>query len=120
NTYYCGLTFMIKLPQIHIGKLSLLLAILVWLALLFVDLLRLFGILNHLESGIAIEFSWILQTLYFITVYGFYKYSINKNIQTDFLNLIWRGASTGIFAVAVFAIIDLFLYSLGQSKLATD
>lgn len=111
---------MIKLPQIHIGKLSLLLAILVWLALLFVDLVRLFGILNQLESGIAIEFSWILQTLYFITVYGFYKYSINKNIQTDFLNLIWRGASTGIFAVAVFAIIDLFLYSLGQSKLATD
>ncbi|WP_339701568.1 SpoIIE family protein phosphatase [Algoriphagus aquimarinus] len=111
---------MIKLPPIHIGKLSLLLAILVWLALLFVDLVRLIGVLNQLESGIAVEFTWILQTLYFICVYGFYKYSINKSSQSDFLNLIWRGASTGIFAVAIFVIIDLFKSSLGQSKLAKD
>lgn len=111
---------MIKLPPIHIGKLSLLLAILVWLALLFVDLVRLVGILNELDSGIAIEFTWILQTLFFITVYGFYKYSIAKSTQSDFLNLIWRGASTGIFAIAIYTIIELFLASLGESKLAKD
>jgi serine phosphatase RsbU (regulator of sigma subunit) len=111
---------MIKLPQINIGKLSLLLAILVWLALLFVDLVRLVGILNEMDSGIAIEFSWILQILFFITVYSFYSYSITKNSQSDFLNLIWRGASTGLFAVAVYILMDLFIYSLGESKLADD
>lgn len=111
---------MIKLPQIHIGKLSLLLAILVWLALLFVDLVRLVGLLNEMDSGIAIEFTWILQTLFFITVYGFYKYSISKSSQSDFLNLIWRGASTGIFAIAVYIILELFHASLGESKLADD
>lgn len=111
---------MIKLPPIHIGKLSLLLAILVWLALLFVSLVRLVGILNQMDPGIAIEFTWILQTLFFITIYGFYKHSITKSTQSDFLNLIWRGASTGIFAVAIYIIIELFYGSLGESKLAKD
>lgn len=111
---------MIKLPPIHIGKLSLLLAILVWLALLFVSLVRLVGILNQMDPGIAIEFTWILQTLFFITIYGFYKHSIIKSTQSDFLNLIWRGASTGIFAVAIYIIIELFYGSLGESKLAKD
>jgi len=73
-----------------------------------------------MDSGIAIEFTWILQTLFYLTVYGFYNYSITKNTQSDFLNLIWRGASTGIFVVAIYLLIDLFIGSLGESKLATD
>jgi len=99
---------MIKLPQFNIGKLSMLLAILVWLALLFVDLVRLFGILNEMESGIAIEFTWILEILFFLMVYLFYSYSIAKNSKNEFINLIWRAASTGIFAVGVSALIFLF------------
>ncbi len=111
---------MIKLPSIHIGKLSMLLAILVWLSLLFVDLVRLFGILNELESGIAQEFTWILEILFFLTVYFFYNYSINKNSQTDFLNLIWRAASTGIVAVIVSIMINLFYSLLGDSNLINE
>ncbi|UZD21923.1 SpoIIE family protein phosphatase [Algoriphagus halophytocola] len=111
---------MIKRPPIHIGKLSLLLAILVWLALLFVDLVRLFGILNEMDSGIAVEFTWILESLFFLTVYFFYKYSISTSSQSDFLNLIWRGASTGLFALAVSLFIGLFYMALGDSKLATE
>jgi len=98
----------------------MLLAILVWLALLFVDLVRLFGIINQMNSGIATEITWILEILFFLTVYLFYKYSINKNSQSDFLNLIWRGASTGIFAVAVTLLIGFFYSSLGESRLATE
>lgn len=111
---------MIKLPSIHIGKLSMLLAILVWLSLLFVDLVRLFGILNELESGIAKEFTWVLEILFFLTVYLFYNYSINKNSQNDFLNLIWRAASTGIVAVFVSIIINLFYSLLGESNLVNE
>lgn len=111
---------MIKLPNIHIGKLSMLLAILVWLSLLFVDLVRLFGLLNELESGIAEEFTWVLEIIFFLSVYLFYNYSINKNSQNDFLNLIWRGASTGIVAVFVSVMIDLFYSFLGESKLLNE
>jgi len=111
---------MIKIPSIHIGKLSMLLAILVWLSLLFVDLVRLFGILNELESGIVKEITWVLEILFFLTVYLFYNYSINKNSQNDFLNLIWRAASTGIVAVFVSVMINLFYSLLGDSNLAKD
>ncbi len=98
----------------------MLLAILTWLSLLFVDLVRLFGIINELNSGIVDEFTWILEILFFLTIYVFYNYSINKNTQNDFLNLIWRGASTGIFATAVSVLIRVFYYVLGDSKLATE
>lgn len=111
---------MIKLPSIHIGKLSLLLAILVWLALLFVDLVRLFGMINEIDSGISDEITWILEILFFFTLYGFYSYSIEKNIQSDFLNLLWRAASTGIFASGVALLIELFYMSLGDSTLASE
>ncbi|GAA0877706.1 hypothetical protein GCM10009119_06740 [Algoriphagus jejuensis] len=111
---------MIKLPSIHIGKLSLLLAILVWLALLFVDLVRLFGLINDMNSGISDEITWILEILFFFTVYGFYNYSVGKNIQGDFLSLLWRAASTGIFATGMTLLTELFYLSLGDSKLATE
>lgn len=111
---------MVKLPSIHIGKLSLLLSILVWLSLLFVDLVRIFALINNLNSGIAEEFTWILEILFFFTIYGFYSYSIGKNSKNDFLNLIWRAASTGLFAAAVALIIDGLYFILGDSKLGTE
>lgn len=111
---------MIKLPAVHIGKLNLLLSVLVWLALLFVDLIRLFGILNDLNAGIAEEFTWILEILFFLAVYFFYKHSLQQNAQNDFVNLLWRAASTGIFAAATFLLIQGFYFFLGDSKLAEE
>ncbi len=98
----------------------MLLAILVWLALLFVDLVRLFGIMNEIDSGIASEFTLILEILFFLTVYSFYNYSISKNSQNDFLSLIWRAASTGIFSVGFFLLVSLLYSLLGDSKLGQE
>lgn len=98
----------------------MLLAILVWLILLFVDMVRLFGILNELDSGIATELTLVLEVLFFLTVYSFYNYSIQKNAQKDFINLIWRAASTGIFSVGVFLLIGILYQILGQSKLSQE
>lgn len=111
---------MVKLPPIHIGKLSLLLSILVWLSLLFVDLVRLFGMVNDLDSGISEEITWILEIVFFFTLYGFYSYSISANSQNDFLNLIWRAASTGIFAASVGLLIDGFYFLVGDSRLGSE
>lgn len=111
---------MIKLPAIHIGKLSFLLAILVWLALLFVDMVRLFGVINDLNSGIIPEFTWILEILFFLTVYGFYNYNINKSTKNDFINVIWRAASTGLAASVVVMLFQLFYRLMGDSKLGQD
>ncbi|MDX5477259.1 MAG: serine/threonine-protein phosphatase, partial [Cyclobacteriaceae bacterium] len=111
---------MIKLSSPNIGKVSLLVAILTWLALLFVDITRIFGLLNQLESGVAPEFSYVLEIMFFIMVYIFYNYSIAQNERNEFLNLIWRGASTGLLALGVSLLIRAFYFLLGDSRLATD
>ncbi|SDC98409.1 Serine phosphatase RsbU, regulator of sigma subunit [Algoriphagus faecimaris] len=109
-----------KLPSLHIGKLSFLMAILVWLALLFVDLVRLFGKINNIDAGISEEFTWILEILFFLMVYWFYQFRISKDSKNNFLELIWRAASTGIFATGVYILVQVFYYLLGDSKLAEE
>ncbi len=73
-----------------------------------------------MESGIAIEFTWILEILFFLMVYVYYSYSISKNSKNEFLNLIWRAASTGLFAVVFSLLIFLFYGSLGDSRLSQE
>ncbi len=85
---------MIKTSALPLGRISLLLAIVVWLALVLVDLVRIFGMINNLDSGVSEEVTWILEILFFIFVYLVYRRIFWKNKQSDFLTLIWRGVST--------------------------
>jgi serine phosphatase RsbU (regulator of sigma subunit) len=111
---------MLNIPRPNIGKVSVLVAILAWLALLFVDITRIFETVNRLEPNMAPQVSYVLELLFFITVYLFYNYSINKNEDLDFLNLIWRGASTGLLATSVSLLINFFYQMLGEGRLAAD
>ncbi len=98
----------------------MLLAILVWLALLFVNMVQIFGIINEMDSGIVKEFTWILEILFFLTVYVFYSQSIARNTQKDFLNLIWRAASTGIIATGISLLTEVFYEFVEGSKLENE
>lgn len=111
---------MFNLPRPNIGKVSLFLAILTWLSLLFVDITRIFQSVNLMEPSMAPEFSYTLEILFFILVYLFYNHSLQQNENTDFLNMIWRGASTGLLALIVAFGISLFYNMLGDTRLAKD
>jgi phosphoserine phosphatase RsbU/P len=111
---------MIKIPQLNIGKVSVLMAVLIWLSLLFIDITRVFGVLNQVETPIAIEISLFLQIIFFVFVYLFYNYSITHHQSNNFIDLIWRGASTGLLATAVSLFIYLFYMMMGESRLASD
>jgi hypothetical protein len=111
---------MLNLPRIHIGKISFLLAILTWLALLFVDITRIFQDINRMEPSMAREVSYTLEILFFILVYVFYNHNLQKHENTDFLNMIWRGASTGLLALIVAVAINMFYKMLGDTRLAQD
>jgi len=97
-----------------------LLAIFVWLALVLVDLVRIFGMINNLESGISEEVTWILEILFFLFVYLVYRHIFWKNRNADFLTLIWRGVSTGLFAAASGLLTELIYLAFGESKIGTD
>ncbi|HSJ69951.1 MAG TPA: hypothetical protein VK921_19885, partial [Anditalea sp.] len=109
---------MFKIFHLNIGKISLLVAILTWLSLLFVNLTRLFGTLNQMDTGVSGEVTWILQIIFFIMVYLFYNHNINRHEDPGFLNNIWKGTSTGLFAVGVAILTDFFYYLLGYSRLS--
>ena len=111
---------MIKTPSLPLGRISLLLAILVWLALVLVDLVRIFGMINNLDSGISEEVTWILEILFFFFVYLVYRHIFWKNRQADFLTLIWRGVSNGLFAAGAGLLTELIYLTLGESKIGTD
>lgn len=111
---------MIKTTSLHLGRFSLFLAILVWLALVLVDLVRIFGMLNNLDSGISEEVTWTLEILFFIFVYFVYRHIFWKNRDADFITLIWQGVSTGLFAASSGLLTELIYLSFGESKLGTD
>lgn len=111
---------MINLPRPNIGKVSLLLAILTWLSLLFVDITRIFQYVNGMEPSMAPEISYTLEILFFILVYIFYNHSLQQNETANFLNMIWRGASTGLLALVVALGINLLYSMLGETRLAND
>jgi phosphoserine phosphatase RsbU/P len=48
------------------------LAILTWLALLLVDLIRVFGEINQMEDAIIPEITWILEIIFFILALRFF------------------------------------------------
>jgi serine phosphatase RsbU (regulator of sigma subunit) len=110
---------MIKTSTLPLGRISLLLAIIVWLALVLVDLVRIFGMINNLDSGISEEVTWILEILFFI-FYLVYRRIFWKTRQSDFLTLIWRGVSNGLFAAAAGLLTELIYLALGESKIGTD
>ena len=111
---------MIKTSAIPVGKISLLLAILIWLALLLVDLVRIFGVINNLDSGISEEVTWGLEILFFFFTYFLYRHVFWKSKQVDFVTLLWRGASTGLFAAIAGLLTELIFFALGDSKIGKD
>jgi len=111
---------MLKIPAPNIGRISVLVAVMTWLALLFVDITRIFQSVNQMENSLDAEISYILEILFFILVYIFYNHSISKNENIDFLNLIWRGVSTGLLATFITVGINIFYRLLGESKLGSD
>ncbi|GAB4107624.1 hypothetical protein GCM10028791_00700 [Echinicola sediminis] len=111
---------MFRLPNINIGKIVLLVSILTWLALLFVDLLRLFGTINQMNLGIAPEITWTLEIIFFILIYIFYSRSLAQSEHSNFIQLIWRAASIGLMAIGAGLLIQFFYYILNNSRLSKD
>jgi serine phosphatase RsbU (regulator of sigma subunit) len=111
---------MMKLPQIQRGKIYILLAVLSWMGLLLVNLIRIFGEINQMEGVISKEITWILEILFFIWLYIYFNDSIKKNENRNFIDFIWRPASTGLIATGTSFLINFFYYLLGDSRLSED
>ncbi len=101
-----------------ISRISLTLAILSWLALVFADLTLLFSKSNQITSGFADEIPFVLRSFYFISLFFFFKYRIEKAESVNFVDLLWRvfvtGLLTTIFSLSLKSV-DLIIGTLGQN-----
>nr|MBI1232333.1 SpoIIE family protein phosphatase [Cytophagales bacterium] len=111
---------MFRLPNIQFGKITVFLAVLTWIGLLLVDLTRVFGTVNEIEVGLDSELTWILEILFFILLYLFFSHSIAKHQNDNFLDLIWRAASTGLIAMGVGLLIVGFYVLMQDTPLYAD
>lgn len=101
-----------------LSRISLTVAILSWLALVFSDLTLLFSTTNDISSGITEEVPFVLRSLYFLALFFFFRYRIEKVESVSFVDLLWRvfvtGLLTTIFSLSLKSI-DLIIGKLGEN-----
>lgn len=81
---------MVKLPQIQRGKIYILLAVLSWMGLLLVNLIRVFGEINQMEGVISKEITWVLEILF---LYGYTSISMIqlRKMKIEILLILFGG-----------------------------
>ena len=94
-------------------------AIFSWIAMTMLDINRLIGQLNGIESS---EIPGDIATICFIVfVLFFYKLEIgSKELRNDFVNLFWKSFITSSGALLVLLLIRLFYVVMGGTNLATN
>ncbi len=101
-----------------LSRISLTVAILSWLALVFSDLTLLFSTNNKISTGLAEEVPFVIRSIYFLALFFFFKYRIEKAESVNFVDLLWRVFVTGLLTT-VFSLllksIDLIIGKLGQN-----
>ncbi len=100
-----------------ITRLSLFLAILVWLLLAASELFILFSEGHGLSAGIGRGVPKVLYNVFLLTLYLYYRYSIGKAENFNFLDLLWRIFVTGLIATVVSLALKFFTFLLGTSTL---
>jgi len=105
-------------PGKTLSRISLTVAILSWLVLVFSDLTLIFSTSNNIDTGVASEVPFVLRSAYFIALFFFFKYRIEKDESVNFVDLLWRVFVTGLLTT-VFSLslksIDLIIGTLGQN-----
>lgn len=104
----------------NVIRLSILFGIISWVSLLVFDLIILIGSINNVTTGVSPEVPKLLLNLFFVFVFIYYKFIINKAESVNFIDLLWRVFVTGLLTVIVSLIIRFFFFMVSGSKLAEN
>ena len=101
-----------------ISRIALSLSVLSWIALVLADLSVLFSTSNQLSTGFTDELSYILYSLYLVSLFFFFRYRIEKAESFNFVDLLWRVFVTGLVTTVLSLSIkslDLVIGKLGEN-----
>jgi len=98
----------------NIQRLSLASSILSWAGLMVVDLILIFSKVNEIEYGGLETTSKLLLNLWFISLFVYYQYQVNRAENINFIDLLWRVFATGLIATLVAFSIRFLFYVLSN------
>lgn len=101
-------------------RLLLSASVLLWLAVLIVDLWVVFAVKNNLDPGAPRWAPGILLNLYILALYYYYRLKIEHDDQLSFIDLLWRFFATGLIATIISLALLVLQRLLGDTRLAGD
>lgn len=103
-----------------ISRLSLVVAVLLWIVFMVSDIFVMFGTKSNIDSGFSHNLPVIFFNLFIGAIYLFYKFRIGKAETVNFTDLLWRIFVTGLISTIVSLILKLFLVALESTRLSSD
>jgi serine phosphatase RsbU (regulator of sigma subunit) len=88
-----------------------------WLALLFTDISVLLSTRNSIPADIPSWLPRILLNLFILTLFFYYKLKVERD-ELNFVDLLWKVFATGLIATVISLLFRLFVYLMGNTRLA--
>ena len=95
-------------------RLSLTLAVLLWLIIMLIDFLSILADRSQVDLGIAPIFQHSSSTYSHVFVLIYYRCRVTKVESANFIDLLWRVFATGLVTVVISLIIRLFYREIGR------
>ncbi|MCO6359524.1 GAF domain-containing SpoIIE family protein phosphatase [Roseivirga pacifica] len=101
-------------------RLSLVLAVLLWLIVILIDVLQLLAIRSDLDLGIRAEIPRLIEALFYVFIVIYYRFKISNVESGNFVDLLWRVFATGLVTTIISLIFRLFYSSIDGTALANN
>lgn len=109
-----------KLTPKFYKRLSLILAIILWLIVSLLDVLQLLAFKSGVDLEISNEASLLLLNFFYVFVFIFYRLRIKEEESGNFIDLLWRVFATGLIATVISLVFKLFYSSISGTALAEN
>lgn len=108
----------LKLTPKFYMRLSLVLAILIWLIVSLIDVLQLLAFRSGVDFGISREVPILLIDFFYIFVLIYYRYRVQNVDNGNFVDLLWRVFATGLITTVISLSFRFFYSTIAGSALA--
>lgn len=99
-------------------RLTMVIGILLWVALTFVNGLQVFDEIYEVNMGISQQLPALLLDLFFIAFIIYYRLNINKVESSNFVDLLWRVFAIGLVTTVISLASELFYTTISDTTLA--
>jgi len=101
-------------------RLSLVLAVLLWLIATLIDVLQLLATRSDVKLGIDPLVTNLLEAVFLIMVFAYFRFRIKSVDSSNFLDLLWRVFATGLITTIASLLIVLFYNTIDGTPLASN